>query len=47
MNFGKMEEEYFCAEGWTGVIGLELLGKIVFLAQQWDGDLAATLRTIR
>jgi hypothetical protein len=33
MNFGKMEEEYFCAEGWTGVIGLKWLTKISVLAQ--------------
>jgi hypothetical protein len=34
MNFGKMEEEYFCAEGWTGVIELELRKKIAVSAQR-------------
>ena len=34
MNFGKMEDRYFCAEGWTGEIGLELLAKIAVLARQ-------------
>jgi len=32
-KFWKIEEKYFCAEGWTGVIGLRLLGKIGVLAQ--------------
>jgi hypothetical protein len=35
MNFGKMEEEYFSAEDWTGVIGLKLLGKIEVLAGEF------------
>jgi hypothetical protein len=26
-NFGKMEDEYFCAEDWTGEIRLKLLRK--------------------
>ena len=29
-----MEAKYFCAEDWTGVIGLRLLRKIAVLAQQ-------------
>jgi hypothetical protein len=29
-----MEDKYFCDGGWTGEIGLKLLGKIVVLAQQ-------------
>ena len=33
MNFGKMEEEYFCAEDWTGVIGLRRFRKIAVLAR--------------
>jgi hypothetical protein len=34
MDFGKMEEEYFWAEGWTGMIGLKWLGKMMVLARQ-------------
>jgi hypothetical protein len=34
MDFGKLEAEYFCAEGWTGEIGLKLLEEIAVLAQQ-------------
>lgn len=34
MDFGKMEVQYFCAEGWTGVIGLKWLREIAVLAQQ-------------
>jgi hypothetical protein len=34
MDFGKMEEEYFCGGGWTGVIELKWRGKIAVLVQQ-------------
>ncbi len=43
MDFGKMEEEYFCVEDWTGVIRLKWLRKIKVLAQQiLDGRRAIT-----
>jgi hypothetical protein len=35
MIFGKTEVEYFCGEGWTGVMGSELLGKIGVLGQRF------------
>jgi hypothetical protein len=34
MNFGKMEEEYFCVEDWTGGDRLKLLKKIEVSAQR-------------
>jgi hypothetical protein len=34
MIFGKTEEKYFYAEGWTRVMGLRSLGKIGVLGQQ-------------
>jgi hypothetical protein len=33
MDFGKMEVQYFCTEGWTGEIRLKSLGKIAVLAR--------------
>jgi hypothetical protein len=56
MIFGKTEVKYFCAKGWTGVMGLEFLAKNAILAQhffvhpsvlrQWAGSTAFRIKLI-
>jgi hypothetical protein len=35
-NSEKAKEKYFCAEGWTKVMGLKVLAKIIF-RREWMG----------